>query len=114
MPRMMEQRRQGFRAPRSSFWVEISRTDGSTAAPPANQWSYWLSEYLAKEAGVCGTHCHLDFTSNKLGHGGTFAKFRFDHPDTSPSDWYAGYIAHFCNPGLLHAGALGDHDRQRG
>lgn len=97
-PRIMTQRRQSPWAPRSSALVEIALTASYVATPPAKHWPYSLSnEDLAQGAGLLDTHCHLDFIFSKVGHRGTFAKFRLEHRDTFP-DCYEGCIANFCNP----------------
>lgn len=100
-PLMMAQRRHSSWAPRSSCLVEIPfipSLDLSVATPSAKNWPYSLSNKdLANGAGVLDTHCHLDFIFRKLGHQGTFAKFRLEHRETFP-DCYEGCIANFCNP----------------
>lgn len=95
---MTAQRRQSPWAPQSSSLVQMAFTASFVATPPGKHWPYSLSnEDLAKGAGLLDTHCHLDFIFNKVGHRGTFAKFRLEHRDTFP-DCYEGCIANFCNP----------------
>lgn len=95
---VVPQRRHSSWAPRNSCLVERLSTNLFVATPPAKDWPYSISnEDLASGGGVLDTHCHLDFIFNKLGHRGTFAKFKLEHRDTFP-DCYEGCVANFCNP----------------
>lgn len=66
-----------------------------SVSSPARQraWPYSLTFNV----GLVDSHCHLDFIFNKVGHFGTYAKFRLEHSATFP-ECYEGCVANFCNP----------------
>ncbi|XP_077488031.1 uncharacterized protein LOC144098934 [Amblyomma americanum] len=94
------------RSRRHSFWMppahaaplsEAAQTTTSGIVPvssaPQKSWPYSLTS----KVGLVDSHCHLDFIFSKVGHYGTYAKFRLEHAATFP-DCYEGCVANFCNP----------------
>lgn len=95
-----------LRRRRHSFWMPsahaaplLDTTQISSLAivpvssAPQKPWPYSLTS----KVGLVDSHCHLDFIFSKVGHFGTYAKFRLEHAATFP-ECYEGCVANFCNP----------------
>ncbi|XP_075552176.1 uncharacterized protein LOC142585350 [Dermacentor variabilis] len=83
-------------APASSNATQSSEM-ALTTAPIVALLSKPMPYSLPSKAGLVDSHCHLDFIFSRVGHSGTYAKFRLNHRDTFP-DCYEGCVANFCNP----------------
>ncbi|XP_077486100.1 3'-5' RNA nuclease TATDN2-like [Amblyomma americanum] len=103
------QHRRVSRQPRSSMEAAKTKEEAEPptaasseptreASPPVMPRSTKLWPYsLSSRVGLVDTHCHLDFIFRKVGHRGTYARFRNEHRDTFP-DCYEGCVANFCDP----------------
>lgn len=82
-------------APRSASTPssEMALTTAPNMPLLSKQWPY----SVPPKVGLVDSHCHLDFIFSRVGHTGTYAKFRLKHRDTFP-DCYEGCVANFCNP----------------
>ncbi|XP_037519476.2 putative deoxyribonuclease TATDN2 [Rhipicephalus sanguineus] len=82
-------------APRSAaaHSSEMSLTTAPIVPLLSKRWPY----SVPPKVGLVDSHCHLDFIFSRVGHTGTYAKFRLKHRDTFP-DCYEGCVANFCNP----------------
>ncbi|XP_065305454.1 uncharacterized protein [Dermacentor albipictus] len=81
----------------ASFNATQSSEMALTTAPIVPLLSKPMPYSLLSKAGLVDSHCHLDFIFSRVGHSGTYAKFRLNHRDTFP-DCYEGCVANFCNP----------------
>lgn len=87
---------------RLSRWAPSSTATRSsemalTTSPIVPLLSKQMPYSLPAKVGLVDSHCHLDFIFSRVGHSGTYAKFRLNHRDTFP-DCYEGCVANFCNP----------------
>ncbi|XP_037560558.1 protein maelstrom homolog [Dermacentor silvarum] len=87
---------------RLSHWATSSTATRSsemalTISPIAPLLSKQMPYSLPAKVGLVDSHCYLDFIFSRVGHSGTYAKFRLNHRDTFP-DCYEGCVANFCNP----------------